>query len=167
MYHTNMLILLFRHGPAGDPAAWAKTRKDDALRPLTSDGRKKTRDAAKGLYKVLDGLDLIVSSPLKRAQQTTTLLAARFPKARRAMSKGLAPSADPVDAARWLAAQEAEAVAVVGHEPHLSRLGSFLLTGRPEPVFELKKAGAALLELGERNTLSALYTPKALRRLGR
>ena len=83
------------------------------------------------------------------------------------MSKELAPTSDPVRAARWLAALGVKAVAVVGHEPSLSRLGGFLLTGRPEPVFELKKAGAAVLELGERNTLSALYTPKVLRRLGR
>lgn len=162
-----MIILLLRHGPAGDPLAWAKVRKNDALRPLTSDGQKKTRAAAKGLSKIFDGLDLIVSSPLKRAQQTTTLLSARFPRARRAMKVELSPSGDPVRAARWLASLAAKTVAVVGHEPHLSRLGAFLLTGRPEPVFELKKAGAAVLELGERNTLIALYPPKVLRQMGR
>ncbi|MBI3299942.1 MAG: phosphohistidine phosphatase SixA [Elusimicrobia bacterium] len=162
-----MRLLLFRHGPAGDRQAWAKAGKDDAVRPLTADGREKTRKAAKGLAKQFGRLDLIISSPLKRAVQTATYLAERFPKAARLERDELSPSSDPALAAKWLASLKEDAVAVVGHEPHLSRLAAHLLTGKAAPVFELKKAGAALIELGRPNALAALLAPKVLRRLGR
>jgi phosphohistidine phosphatase SixA len=37
-------------------------------------------------------------------------------------------------------------LAVVGHEPHLSRLLSFILTGRSQCLFDIKKGGFAILE---------------------
>ena len=38
-----MMLLLIRHGPAGDREAWRALGKDDFLRPLTADGRARTR----------------------------------------------------------------------------------------------------------------------------
>lgn len=166
-----MLLLLVRHGPAGDHAAWAAAGKDDALRPLTPEGRSKTRRAAKGLARLLDGLDLLASSPLTRARETADLLASRFPKAERRERPELAPSAAPRQAARWLGQLRRSTVAVVGHEPHLSRLAALLLTGRAEPLFELKKGGAAVVDFGGpcrtgKGRLDALLTPRILRSIG-
>jgi len=58
-----------------------------------------------------------------------------------------------------------EAVAIVGHEPSLSRLASLLLTGSPEGVtLALKKGGLVTLELGSvaprAGTLRWLLTPR-------
>ena len=159
-----MLLLLWRHGPAGDATEWARSGQDDATRPLTPEGRVKTRRAAKGLSTLIESLDVVAMSPLTRARETARFAAARFPKARRAVRAELLPSADPRRAARWLAGLDAKTVLLVGHEPQLSRLGALLLTGSDAPLFELKKGGAAFIELGPKR-LSALLPPKALRAL--
>ena len=159
-----MLLLLWRHGPAGDAARWTQSGGDDADRPLTDEGRVKTRRAAAGLARLVESLDVVASSPLVRARETARLAADLFPKARRAVRADLVPSADPRRAALWLKGLKAGAVAVVGHEPHLSKLAAELLASAP--VFELKKGGAALLDLKAKRLL-ALLPPKLLRRLGR
>lgn len=161
-----MLLLLWRHGPAGDRARWAESGKDDASRPLTEEGRVKTRRAAKGLAALLEDLDVVASSPLTRARETARFALERFPKARRVVRADLVPTADPARAAKWLSGLDAGAVAVVGHEPHLSKLAARLLAEGSAPTFELKKGGAALLDLKARRLL-ALLPPKLLRRLGR
>ena len=38
-----MQLLLFRHGPAGERAAWARTGHPDEDRPLTAEGRERVR----------------------------------------------------------------------------------------------------------------------------
>ena len=161
-----MLLLLWRHGPAGDAARWTESGGDDAQRPLTDEGRVKTRRAAAGLSRLVESLDLVASSPLIRARETARFAAERFPKARRSVRADLVPTADPRRAARWLASLTSGAVAVVGHEPHLSKLAAHLLAEGSAPLFELKKGGAALLDLKARRLL-ALLPPKVLRRLGR
>ncbi|MDE2290842.1 MAG: phosphohistidine phosphatase SixA [Elusimicrobia bacterium] len=166
-----MLLILMRHGPAGDREAWAKAGKDDAQRPLTKEGRDKTAKAAAGLAKLLKGLDLVATSPLKRARQTADLAADRFPKAERAVFPELSPSRSPVDAVRRLARLDEKArVVLVGHEPHLSRLAALLILGRGASVTGLKKAGAALIEFDGAcrpgsGRLTAVLAPKVLRRL--
>ena len=67
-----MKVCFVRHGPAvprGTPGI-----EDDA-RPLTSDGRKRTRDAARGIRKLKLGIDGIWTSPLPRARETAEILA--------------------------------------------------------------------------------------------
>lgn len=165
-----MLLALIRHGPAGDRAAWAARGLSDGERPLTGDGRRKTRRAAKGLRTLLPGLGLLAASPLLRARQTADILAKRFPRARRAERAELMPSAGPQEAARWLRTLKSPTVAVVGHEPHLSRLAALLLAGRREPFTLLKKGGAALLRFEGpcrpgQGVLESLLQPKTLRRL--
>jgi phosphohistidine phosphatase SixA len=63
-----MKIILFRHGPAGarDPSRWP----DDAERPLTARGEKRTRLAAMGLRRVEKNIERLITSPLKRADRT-------------------------------------------------------------------------------------------------
>ena len=59
-------------------------------------------------------------------------------------------------------------VAVVGHEPHVGRLVTWLLTGSSESHVVFKKGGACLLDLGVRPSaggalLHWLLTPGQLR----
>ena len=57
------------------------------------------------------------------------------------------PGANPDAMLRWLRSQRsARTVIAVGHEPALSALAAFALTGRPQEFFSLKKGGACLLE---------------------
>jgi phosphohistidine phosphatase len=83
----------------------------------------------------------------------------------------LIPGAEPEELAGALSTHTpGPAVALVGHEPHLSSWVSWCLTGSLDPIIELKKGGACLLRFGDmiaprRARLIWLMTPAALRRL--
>jgi phosphohistidine phosphatase len=166
-------VLLFRHGPAGERRAWAAKGKPDAERPLTKKGVEKTRQAARGLCRLAPRLERIAASPLVRAEQTADALAEAYPKTARVSLDELAPDGDRDRLLSWLRAQPASSrLALVGHEPSLSRAAAWLLTGRDEPIFELRKAGACLLEFPRAPSpggarLLWLAKPSQLRLVGR
>lgn len=164
-----MELMIVRHGPAGDRADWAKTGRADSDRPLTKDGRRKTEEAAAGLRVLAGGVELVGTSPWARAAQTAKIVAREY-GVKAAAVPFLVPDRPYEEAAAWLAGRKERTVALVGHEPHLSGLVAWLLTGGPRPALELKKSGAVLLELprpaaGAARLLWAL-PPRALRALG-
>ena len=61
-----MRLLLIRHAIAEEREDFARTGKDDGLRPLTDDGRKKMKQAARGLRGLVPDIDLLATSPLTR-----------------------------------------------------------------------------------------------------
>jgi phosphohistidine phosphatase len=99
------------------------------------------------------------------------LLERAYGRLQRLESEALIPGAEPAALVAELSAYAVDpAVAVVGHEPHLSQWVSWCLTGSLEPVVELRKGGACLLSFGEglgagRARLLWLMTPGILRRL--
>ena len=66
-------IYLVRHAVAAERGP---KYPDDRLRPLTPEGVKRFRESVKGLSKFGVELDLVLTSPLERARDTATLLAA-------------------------------------------------------------------------------------------
>lgn len=170
-----MKLLLVRHAPAGDPAAYAASGMDDRERPLTPEGKRKMRRAARGLARLIPSLDLLASSPLVRAVQTADILASCYRRLDVTPTDELVPGRPPDRVLRWLSTLPIEGVvAAVGHEPDLSRLAAFLLTGQTAPFLEFKKGGAALLDLapgsppggrGGGARLEWLLAPGQLRRL--
>jgi phosphohistidine phosphatase len=61
--------------------------------------------------------------------------------------EALRPEAAPDEFIAWARAKPADAtIAIVGHEPHLSTLTAWLLTGNASAFIELKKGGACLLQ---------------------
>jgi phosphohistidine phosphatase len=160
-------LLVFRHGLAGEREDWAKTGRPDSERPLTAEGRRKTEEAAEGAAALAEA-DLVLTSPWARASETAAMLAEQL-GCRVSETEALLPSAPFEALARELDGLEKERVAVVGHEPHLSRFVSWLLGVEGRSALQLKKAQAALLELKKagpgRATLLWSVPPKALRRL--
>lgn len=142
-----MLTLFIRHAAAEDRTGFAGTGLDDSLRPLTSEGRKRMRLAVRGLGRMVKHLDVIATSQLVRAVETAGLLSRVFEKARAIELTELNPTA-PVDTlCHWIGRQSpAACIALVGHEPHLGRCISKLLTGRSRPIVVMKKGAACLLE---------------------
>ena len=129
---------------------------------------------AKGLRRAVPRIDVLSTSPLTRAAQTAAIVADAYGGAEAEVADELLPSARYKDFMRWLRARaDADVVAAVGHEPHLSGLATLLLTGRSEPpVLELKKGAACLLDFPEavgpsKATLLWALTPGQLRRLRR
>jgi phosphohistidine phosphatase len=168
-----MMLLLIRHGPAGDREAWRALGKDDFLRPLTADGRARTRAAAKGLARVADRPQALATSPLARAIQTADQVARAFGVEAAEELQAVVPGGAPAEVMPWLTARaKLDLVALVGHEPQLGKLASWLLSHSTTPFLQLKKGGACLLDLGRRPRAGSarllwMLSPAQLRRLGR
>jgi phosphohistidine phosphatase len=161
---------VIRHGPAGDPEAWKEEGRDDRLRPLSPDGKKDMRQAASGLATLQPKVDTVATSPLVRAVQTAEIIASEY-DCEVVTVDALVPEADPAKTLEWIGTQRAErGVALVGHEPHLSGLVSYMLAGKRTAFVELKKGGACLLEVASfspgSSTLKWLLTRRELVRLG-
>ena len=141
-----MRILLIRHARAEDRTQ-IPGRADDSARRLTARGRRDMRKAARGLCKIAPELDLLAASPLRRAQETAGILARAFGGIEPVELPLLAPGGSPLQMLVWLATLPTDtAVALVGHEPDLGRLASWLLSGKNDSFVELKKGAACLIE---------------------
>ena len=167
-----MQVLIVRHAPALDRYEFANTGKSDDLRPLSSQGEAKMRDNIQGLQCLLPEIDTIAESPLIRAQQTAELLAFAYPKAQRKTLAALAPGGSELAVLDYLQknAKTMRTIALVGHEPDLGELATWLLSGRLDSWMPLKKGGACLLEFiyaveAGKAELCWLLKPKQLRQL--
>jgi len=98
------------------------------------------------LRRLVPSVDVVLSSSFARAWQTAELLheVAGWPDPTRC--EELEVGRTPGSAAAVVAARTERSVAVVGHEPHLSRLASLLCTGSEDELqLELKKGAVAFL----------------------
>ncbi|HUQ81250.1 MAG TPA: histidine phosphatase family protein [Gemmatimonadaceae bacterium] len=141
-----MRLLVIRHAIAEDRDAFATSGRDDTLRPLTDEGRRKMRRAARGLRQLVRRPDALVASPLTRALETAEIVRAEYEMDRVEQMPELAPERSLPDAVAALGRFPGAVVAIVGHEPQLSHLVTFLVTGNDLGALELKKGGACLLE---------------------
>ena len=141
-----MQLLVIRHAIAEDREEFAKSARDDDERPLTEDGIRKMRRAARGLRELVPHIDTLVSSPLVRAQQTADIVRREYDLDGVANAPELEPEAPLAKVAAALARYGGDVVAIIGHEPHLSRLVTYLVSGVDRSGVELKKGGACLLE---------------------
>jgi phosphohistidine phosphatase len=165
-----MRLLIIRHAIAEEREDFARTGRDDSQRPLTDEGRKKMKQGAKGLRALVPEIGLLATSPLTRAAQTAAILDSVYDGLDEVEIDELSPEAAPEGFLRWLRQQKAETLAVVGHEPSLSQLLSWLLTGTEKRLFSFRKGGACLLEFaGEVGpgmaTLLWAMTPGQLRKM--
>ena len=165
-----MEICLFRHGIAFD--AMDPACPPDPERPLTDEGRVRTRAAALGLRRLGVQPEAIWSSPYLRATETAeiardVLLAPGAPIHR---TRALEPLREADEVFTELAAAGISSVLCAGHAPHLDEALAFGLGLEDASFTRLKKAGAACLQwsgTGGRGQLLWLMTPRALRRLGK
>jgi phosphohistidine phosphatase len=141
-----MQLLVIRHAIAEDRDAFAKTERDDGERPLTSEGVRKMRRGARGLRELVPKIETLVTSPLVRAHQTADILRREYDLERVDTASELEPETPLAKTTAALTRLEGDVVAIVGHEPHLSRLVTYLITGADQSGIELKKGGACLVD---------------------
>jgi phosphohistidine phosphatase len=148
-------LILFRHGVAMDREEAAAKKIADQDRPLIPKGKEKLSVMVKWLKKNQAEIDLIVTSPYKRAQQTTEEILKAYKIKSAAVCAEVTPEDPPQAFAEWLQqyAKNSETVCLVGHEPHLSRLASWALSGQIESFIEFKKSGILCLELNDFKSL--------------
>ena len=161
-----MKLYLVRHAIAHErnSTLWP----DDSDRPLTKRGARRFKKAARGLNCLVSEVDAVLSSPFQRAWHTANILEkAGWPApmvceelARdepTALIQALEPYAD------------AESLALVGHESHLSHFAAALLGWPRTPWTELKKGGVLCLNqkglvLGAGAEITWLLPPKGASR---
>jgi phosphohistidine phosphatase len=166
-----MDIVIVRHGPAADrdPSRWP----DDQLRPLTPEGIKSTRRAAKGLASLEPAVDKIITSPAARAYATAEIFQ-RVLDVSTAMESWteLEPDTAPGPILERLQRlSRKRGVLLVGHEPTLGELLGLSVTGESVPIARFSKAGAAQISFPEEPRPGAaeidwVLTRKQLERLG-
>lgn len=144
-----MDLFLIRHGLAGEHGSYA----NDDERPLTKEGRKKTKQVAEKLFELGIQFDLIQTSPLVRARQTAEIL----------MEAGLSQQLEEATCLaddhleEWLAwfnsqPGKYQQLALVGHEPSLSQWAETLMSGTVQGRVQLKKAGIIGLSLPDQGS---------------
>jgi phosphohistidine phosphatase len=162
-----MELLIIRHAIAfeRDPDRWA----DDAARPLSPMGVRRSHKAAAGLKELCKAPDRLLTSPLIRARQTAKILTevAGWPRAE--IAPELKPGEGAAAVLTLLAKDRSKRIALVGHQPDLSVLLTVcLLKDSGTLPIEMKKNAVACLSFDGRvraggAALKWLATPRVLR----
>lgn len=164
-----MDLYLVRHAsavPAGE------TVPDDASRELTPKGRRRMRRNARSLRRMKVCIEEIWSSPLVRARQTAELLAEELGiDDQLHIEETLSPGSDFQGLlGRLRESQHLSGIALVGHQPDLGRLLTWLLTGQSADGIDFKKGGIAHAQVEDFGPpancrLEWLLTPGMLRQI--
>jgi phosphohistidine phosphatase len=128
-------LYVIRHASAEERGSkWP----DDSKRPLTEEGARRMRRAAKGLVRLGVQLDVVLASPLVRARQTADIVAQAFDTAPRVVViNSLLPGATYAALLGDLHAHASRTrIALVGHEPSIGRIAGRLIGARRPLAFK-------------------------------
>src|SRR5260370_10947516 len=156
-----MIIYLLRHASAGEHLA---KHKKDEKRALDKEGIEQCGYVGRALAALEAQVDVVGSSPIKRATQTASLLGNEMGyEGKLQIETGRRPQATFSDF-RKLVEKYArqEAIMVVGHNPNLSQfLGAIISDSGCEASVALKKDPVAQVEMRRSTgTLQWCLTPK-------
>ena len=168
-----MYLYLIRHGIAVEPDPFALDQMaNDESRSLTKVGRKKVEQVANRLAELEITFDLIITSPLVRAQQTADILIEKQISTKLEISEDLKPMGRIES---WLmgwnqrdSQSSISTIALVGHEPNLSEWAELLIFGKVYHQIILKKGGIIGLKFPDERVeigmaqLACLISPKYL-----
>jgi len=164
-------LYLMRHGIAEDGGPGMS----DAERSLTVDGGRKVARSAVGLRRLGVRPDVILTSPLLRAMQTADRLQQYIGhKPPIEIYQPLAPGTEPVEVVQGLVAYRgARELFLVGHQPDLGELASYLISGVATAAwFDVKKGSVIAIQVAglpprAPGLLCSFLTSKQLRWIGR
>jgi len=140
-------LYFIRHGIAAERGTYS----NDDDRPLTEKGASRTQAISHRLVDLGCRVELILTSPLMRAHQTTQIL----------LEAGVAPTSETLDMlspggdlghwlpwlTNWQMSHPVSRLALVGHEPDLSHWAQLLIHGQVSHNWRLKKAGVIGVEV--------------------
>jgi len=137
-----MHIYLLRHGDAS-----SDSRIDDSERPLTDLGVHQATIVGTLLQRMSVFIDVVLSSPLKRAQHTTSIVLSNNNKKQIINSELLKNGSDPKQLFEQLNKLKVSSVLIVGHEPYLAETISLLIGGNRKAEIEMRKCSLALVDI--------------------
>jgi phosphohistidine phosphatase len=159
-----MIIYFLRHANAGERLS---NSKKDEKRALDKEGIEQCGIVGRALAALDVQAEVIISSPLKRAAQTASLVGNELSfEGKLLFDDALRPSASFSDFTRLLGKySKSESIMVVGHNPNLSEfLGRIISANGAEAGVDLKKGAVARVEVARRSgVLNWCLTPKVLR----
>ena len=162
-----MRLIFIRHGLA--EGHFSLDQDLDFERMLTEEGIKKLHKTFEVFKKSQDKVDVIFSSPLSRAVQTSEILLDYYQEADLELMADLDILDDPGHLVEYISFLPADGCyAFVGHDPHLTRVIASLLALHPEHDFmKIKKGGICVLEgkMWEGFNMELLMTPKFLKQI--
>jgi phosphohistidine phosphatase len=141
-----MNLYLMRHANAGVPRENAAL---DAKRALVKEGKEQCMLMARVLSALKVQIDVIVSSPLKRALQTAQFVGTELGyEAKVEISPALGLGASYAAFQAMLAKySDREGVLVVGHNPNLFQFLGRLITGNGGAAIRMRKGSIARVDL--------------------
>jgi phosphohistidine phosphatase len=160
-----MIVYFLRHASAGQSLL---NPKKDEKRALDKEGIEQCGYVGRALTAIDVQVDVIISSPLKRATQTASLVGNEMGyEGKLQIDEGLRPEATFVDFRRLLEKYaNQESIMVVGHNPNLSQFLGTVIGESGEASTDLKKGAVARVEMRRSSgTLQWCLTPKILRNL--
>lgn len=163
MEKKERFLVLLRHGIAEERSA----TKADAERELTAEGHRRMKEIARGLATLLPKAEAIVSSPLRRCQQTSEWVKRAYDNAIAVETSGaLAPDGEVAAFRELVEGLTVRRAILVGHEPTLTRF-MLDLTRMKDDAPELKKGGCygICIDAGAAAHLEWMLPPRAMRRV--
>jgi phosphohistidine phosphatase len=135
-----------RHADAGVPR---ENPKLDAKRGLVKEGKEQCMLMARMLGTLKVQVDVIVASPLKRAQQTAQFVGTELGyEAKVEVSAALAPDADYATFQKLIAKYaDREGVLLVGHNPNLFKFLGRIITGNGGAGVRMRKGSVARIDM--------------------
>ena len=161
-----MIIYFVRHASAGQHVS---NPKKDERRPLDATGIEQCGFVGRALAALNAQPDVIISSPLKRATQTASLIGNELGfEGKLQLEPALRPEAPFADFRRMLDKYSRyEALMVVGHNPSITDfLARMIAKSGCEARVDFKKGAVARAETDRRAaTLNWFFTPRMAREI--
>lgn len=161
-----MIIYIVRHASAGQHVP---NPKKDEKRPLDADGIEQCGFIGRALAALNAQPDVIISSPLKRATQTASLIGNELGyEGKLLLEAALRPEAPFADFRRLLEKySKHEAIMVVGHNPSVTEfLARMIAKAGCEAQVDFKKGAVARIETVRHSAmLNWFLTPKLAREI--
>lgn len=137
-----MDLYILRHGDAVESSFY-----QDRDRPLSDLGRRQIQAVAHFFQTARMKPDLILSSPLVRAQQSCDLIREDLGVKDSMTTNFLVPGSNFRDLMKEISSRTVATMLLVGHEPQLSGLISVMTGGDEQFRLEMKKASLACLSV--------------------
>jgi len=159
-----MFIYFLRHASAGQSLA---NPKKDEKRGLDKEGIEQCGYVGRAMAAIGVQVEVIISSPLKRATQTASLVGNEMGhEGKLVLENALRPQATFSDFQKLLSKYaRQDSILLVGHNPNLGEfLGRVISTSGCEATIDLKKGAVAKVETRRSSgSLSWCFTPRIVR----